>query len=93
MSCGRPHETSCTEVLAFVHEFVDGEVTEVRRLQIVQHLDECPPCGDEFGLVSVVKSLVYRSCASEAAPERLRVEIVTRIRQISVTYRSTESGE
>ena len=89
MSCGQPHETDCTEVLSMVYDFLDGEVDETQRARIAQHLDECSPCLRQYALEQAVKALVHRSCTCEHAPESLRVQIVTRIRQISITYRST----
>ena len=89
MSCGKPHETDCSEVLALVYGFLDGEVDDADRARIAQHLDECTPCLRQYGLEQAVKALVHRSCVCEHAPERLRVQIVARIRQVSITYRST----
>lgn len=89
MSCGQPHETDCTEVLSMVYDFLDGEIDAEEHARIAQHLDECSPCLRQYGLEQAVKALVHRSCSCEHAPERLRVQIVTRIRQISITYRST----
>ena len=89
MSCGNPHETDCSEVLDLVYGFLDGEVDDDDRARIAQHLDECTPCLRQYGLEQAVKALVHRSCGCESAPERLRVQIVTRIRQVSITYRST----
>lgn len=89
MSCGNPHSTDCRDVLAVVDEYLDGELDEARREAIVQHLDECAPCLRQYGLERAVRALVSRSCGCAPAPEHLRVEIVTRIRQISITYRST----
>lgn len=89
MSCGQPHETDCSEVLSMVYDFLDGEIDAEQHDRIAQHLDECGPCLRQYGLEQAVKALVHRSCACEHAPERLRVQIVTRIRQISITYRST----
>jgi len=89
VSCGQPHETDCSEVLSMVYDFLDGEIDAQEHARIAQHLDECDPCLRQYGLEQAVKALVHRSCACEHAPERLRVQIVTRIRQISITYRST----
>ena len=88
MSCGNPHETDCSDVLALVYGFLDDEVDAEDRRRIAQHLDECAPCLRQFALEQAVKSLVNRSCGCEPAPEHLRVQIVTRLRQISITYRS-----
>lgn len=93
MSCGSPHATPCPEVLGHVHEFIDGEITETERILVVQHLDECQPCVQQFEVVRTVKALVHRSCGSQTAPERLRLEIVTRIREVSISYRADGSGE
>jgi mycothiol system anti-sigma-R factor len=93
MSCGNPHDTDCSEVLDLVYAFLDGETSDADRSRIAQHLDECQPCLRQYGLEQAVKALVHRSCACEHAPERLRVQIVTRIRQVSITYRSTERGD
>jgi mycothiol system anti-sigma-R factor len=93
VSCGNPHERDCSDVLALVYAFLDGEVGDTDRAQIAHHLDECGPCLRQYGLEQAVKALVHRSCACTEAPETLRVQIVTRIRQISITYRSDRTAE
>jgi len=93
MSCGNPHETDCSDVLALVYGFLDDEVDAADRARIAQHLDECGPCVRQFALEQAVKSLVNRSCGCEHAPEHLRVQIVTSIRQISITYRSSRPSD
>ena len=90
MSCGNPHATPCSDVLDLVYEFLDGEVDDEMRGRIAQHLDECGPCLQQYGLEQAVKALVHRSCGCDVAPERLRVQIVARIRQVSITYYSRE---
>lgn len=93
MSCGRPHETPCVQVLALVHTYLDDEVTEVERVDIHQHLGECPPCDEQFQVVRTVKLVIQRSCTTSVAPDHLRSTIVTRIRQVSMTVRTVESDE
>lgn len=93
MSCGNPHEVPCDEVLAMVYDYLDGECGSDQKHRIVEHLEECGPCLRQFGLEQAVKALVQRSCACEHAPDRLRVEIVTRIRSISVSYRVRGAGD
>ena len=44
MSCGKPHETPCTEVLERVYGYLDGELGDMDCAKIRQHLDECGPC-------------------------------------------------
>jgi mycothiol system anti-sigma-R factor len=90
MSCGNPHEQDCSDVLSLVYDFLDGEIDDAMRARIANHLDECGPCLKQFGLEQAVKALVHRSCTCEPAPESLRVQIVTRIRQVSITYYQSE---
>jgi anti-sigma factor (TIGR02949 family) len=63
MSCGKPHETDCAEVIARVYEYLDGEMPEGDCGKIKQHLHECGPCLKEYGIEDEVKKLVKRSCS------------------------------
>jgi mycothiol system anti-sigma-R factor len=82
MSCGKPHETPCTEVLAELYSYLDQELGPPGRAKIAQHLDECGPCLREYGLEEVVKQLVYRCCRDDKAPTGLRVKVLVRIQEI-----------
>jgi mycothiol system anti-sigma-R factor len=87
MSCGNPHDVPCEEVLAMVYDYLDNECGDAQKHRILEHLDECGPCLRQFGLEQAVKTLIQRSCACQQAPDHLRVEIVTRIRSVAVSYR------
>lgn len=87
MSCGNPHATPCAEVRALVYVYLDGEVDEVHRLEVVTHLGECPPCETIFVREQVIKQRVRTACAPQAAPDELRTRIVTSIREVSVEFR------
>jgi mycothiol system anti-sigma-R factor len=78
VSCGKPHETPCADVLDRVYEFIDGELDSDRRREIKTHLDECAPCLQEFGLEEQVKAIVKRSCSDPAPPE-LRAKVLSHI--------------
>ena len=78
MSCGKPHETPCDEVLDRVYEYIDGELDHGRIQAIKQHLDECSPCLKEYGLEEAVKAIVKRSC-SDPAPADLRAKVLAHI--------------
>jgi mycothiol system anti-sigma-R factor len=82
-----PGTCDCSDALSHVYDYLDGEVEDNRRRAIARHLDECPPCREQFDLEQVVKSLVHRCCCSERAPETLRVRIVARISEVRITYR------
>lgn len=90
MSCGKPHETPCSEVLARVYSYLDGEMDDAAYGQIRQHLDECGPCLREFGLEEVVKKLVHKCCGHESAPGDLRTKVMTRIAVVRAELEITE---
>lgn len=83
MSCGRPHETDCRDVLDRVYEYLDDELTHHDLVRIRQHLDECAPCLRQFDLEVALKTLVRRSC-QEPAPDSLRTRIMARITEVRV---------
>jgi mycothiol system anti-sigma-R factor len=87
VSCGKPHETDCAEVLEKVYTYLDGEIDDVDCSKIKQHLDECGPCLREYGLEEAVKALVKRSCRCEPAPEALRTRVLAVITQVRVEVR------
>jgi mycothiol system anti-sigma-R factor len=90
MSCGNPHETPCTEVLARVYSYIDGELDESSFSEIRQHLDECGPCLREYGLEEVVKKLVHRHCGRDLVPGDLRARVLTRIQEVRVELELSE---
>ncbi|HTS96276.1 MAG TPA: mycothiol system anti-sigma-R factor [Streptosporangiaceae bacterium] len=90
MSCGKPHDVPCSEVLARLYYYLDGEIEHQGHDQIRQHLDECGPCLREYGLEEAVKRLVHKCCASEAAPSELRVKVLGRIQAVRAELEITE---
>jgi mycothiol system anti-sigma-R factor len=90
MSCGKPHEVPCSEVLARVYSYLDGEIEDMSFSQIRQHLDECGPCLREYGLEEAVKRLVQKCCGAEAAPSTLRTKVLVRIQAIRAELELSE---
>ena len=82
MSCGKPHDVPCSEVLARVYTYLDGEIEDTSCAQIRQHLDECGPCLREYGLEEAVKRLVHKHCGNEDTPVELRTKVMTRIQAV-----------
>ncbi len=80
MSCGRPHETDCSEALDKLYEFIDGELTPATKQKIAVHLEECAPCLDQADIERAIKALVSRSCTDQA-PGGLRERILSRLDQ------------
>ena len=90
MSCGKPHDVPCTEVLATVYSYLDGEMEDSDYQQIRVHLEECGPCLREYGLEELVKKLVHKCCGQEAVPGELRAKVMTRIAEVRSEIESTE---
>jgi mycothiol system anti-sigma-R factor len=90
MSCGKPHDVPCTEVLATVYSYLDGEMEDSDYQEIRVHLEECGPCLREYGLEELVKKLVHKCCGHEAVPGELRAKVMTRIAAVRAEIESTE---
>jgi mycothiol system anti-sigma-R factor len=86
MSCGEHHQTDCSEVLAEVWLFLDHECDEKRRQLLEQHLDDCSPCLEQFGIEEHLKVLLARKCGGEHAPETLKARLRAQIRQTVVDH-------
>lgn len=90
MSCGEAHETPCSEVLARIYSYLDGELEDRGCSDIREHLDECGPCLREYGLEEVVKKLVHKSCGHDQVPGDLRQKVLLRIQQVRVEITETD---
>lgn len=97
MSCGKPHETGCGDVLAEVWLFLDHECDAERRERLQRHLDECSPCLEEYGIDEQLKALLHRKCGGEHAPDALKKRLRDSIRktvleQADVTVITSSEG-
>ena len=90
MSCGKPHNVPCTEVLATVYSYLDGEMEDSDYQEIRVHLEECGPCLREYGLEDLVKKLVQKCCGQEAVPGELRAKVMMRIAAVRSEIEGTE---
>jgi mycothiol system anti-sigma-R factor len=91
MSCGKPHEVDCAEILERVFLFIDHEMDDADCAKIQHHLDECTPCLQKYDIEELVKSLVARSCGCDKPPDDLRKKVVNRIREIRVEIAQSEA--
>jgi len=91
MSCGRPHDQDCSEVLERVFFFIDNEMAQADQAEIQHHLEECGPCLQKYDLERTVKGLVARSCA-EHAPPGLRDRVLREIHQVHVRITDAEGA-
>jgi len=81
MSCGKHHDTPCSEVLDTIYAYLDGELDTTDQSKVRQHLDECGPCLREYGLEDAVKKLIRKRCC-DTAPADLRAKVLVRIQEV-----------
>jgi mycothiol system anti-sigma-R factor len=71
-------------VLAEVWRLLDGECSGDERRLLEQHLDECSPCLEQYGLEEHLKELLARKCGGDHAPDGLKAKLLASIRQVVV---------
>jgi mycothiol system anti-sigma-R factor len=76
----------CEQALRTLYYFLDGELTQERKLAIQHHLDECSPCLEAFDFEAELKIVIARSCRDQV-PERLRRRVADVLSQASETPR------
>ena len=86
MSCGKHHDTPCTEVLDRIYAYLDGELDITDQSKVREHLDECGPCLREYGLEDAVKKLIRKRCC-DPAPADLRAKVLVRIQEVRAEIR------
>ncbi len=85
----REEPLDCSVVLAKVHRFLDGELSEGDADQLRLHIDACEHCLDEVDVVATMKALVKRCCQDQHAPDSLRSRIIS---QFSASVSGARSG-
>jgi len=87
VSCGKPHETDCTDVLAEVWLLLDHECSAERQRKLERHLDECGHCLERYGIEEHLKALLARKCGGEHAPDTFKAKLRASIRDIVIKER------
>jgi mycothiol system anti-sigma-R factor len=67
-------EVDCLSVVEELYTFLDGELTEYRRLQITRHLDGCTDCHEVVDFHADLKLAISSKCR-ETLPDGLRERI------------------
>ena len=66
----------CIEAVHLLYHYLDGELTQERRVLIRQHLDDCPPCGQAFDFEAELRVVIAQKCREQVPPE-----LVERVRK------------
>ena len=70
----------CFEAVHLLYHYLDGELTQERRVLIRQHLDDCPPCGQAFDFEAELRVVVSQKCR-ETVPDHLRRRVAEALHQ------------
>ncbi len=87
MGTGDPG-ADCEETIERLYTYLDGELTDERRVEIQRHLDDCSPCLKAYGFEAELRAVIAQRC-QEKVPESL----LERVRQaLADEERSADSA-
>ena len=52
----------CDETIERLYFYLDGELTEQRRIEITRHLDLCGPCVGAYGFEAELRKVIAMRC-------------------------------
>jgi mycothiol system anti-sigma-R factor len=86
------HATDCEAALAEIYTFLDGELTEEKRVLIARHLEGCNPCIEAYDFEAELRMVISTRCR-EQVPESLRVRIAQKLTVLASTDDPTDGDE
>lgn len=75
-----PKDVDCDEAVHQLYHYLDGELTDERRLVISLHLDDCRSCADAAGFEAELRSVIANRCR-DRVPEDLKARIADAIHE------------
>lgn len=76
-----PREVNCDEALAEIYLLLDRECGPERDAELRRHIEDCPPCLEEYGIDEQLKQLLARKCGGDHAPTELKSRLRASIRE------------
>jgi mycothiol system anti-sigma-R factor len=80
-ACGDSSKVNCQDLLAEVYLLLDKECSAEHEAQLRRHLDDCPPCLEQYGIDEQLKQLLARKCGGDHAPDELKIRLRASIRK------------
>lgn len=74
-------DCGCEKAKKDLEEYLHNELQAEDAADIREHLANCPDCSEEHQVGVVLIEAVQRACR-ETAPEELRVQVLSRIREL-----------
>ncbi|MEJ3403480.1 zf-HC2 domain-containing protein [Rathayibacter sp. YIM 133350] len=78
-------DCGCDKARAELEEYLHNELCREDAQDIREHLEHCPDCTNEHHVGAVLTVAVQRACR-EIAPEELRVQVLSSIREYQATH-------
>ncbi|WP_199432448.1 mycothiol system anti-sigma-R factor [Qaidamihabitans albus] len=78
---GKDGKVHCEEALAEIYLLLDKECSPERDAELRKHIEDCPPCLEEYGIDEQLKQLLARKCGGEHAPADLKSRLRASIRK------------
>ena len=75
----------CEDALAEIYLLLDRECSPERDAELRRHIEDCPPCLEEYGIDEQLKHLLARKCGGDLAPAELKSRLRASIRQTVAT--------
>ncbi len=83
-----PMAADCSEALAEIYTYLDGELTDQKRALIAGHLERCNPCIEAFDFEAELRMVISTRARNDEVPETLRIRISERL----TLLRTEQSG-
>jgi mycothiol system anti-sigma-R factor len=75
-----PGFVGCDETIERLYFYLDGELTEERRVEITQHLDLCGPCVGAYGFETELRKVIASRCRDHV-PDELLTRVAEALRE------------
>ncbi len=75
---GGANQVDCGAAIHQLYDYLDGELTDDRRIQISEHLDYCGPCAGAAGFETELRKVIADHC-KDHVPDSLRQKIANLI--------------
>ena len=74
----------CERALAEVYTFLDQELGESQRAEIMAHLEACSPCFEAFDFEAELRMVITTKTHSGEFPETLRIRIEEKLTYLRI---------
>lgn len=74
-----PEGMSCQESLRFMHEYLDGELEDVRSEQVEEHFRMCKACFPHLNLEKSFRERLQRAGGRDCCPDDVRASVLDAI--------------